>query len=75
MIPRPGGLLENPLTEVAVKEEAVWLIRPKNSEELPLRDADVLGFVHHGKVERPVGVVCKLSGQATEYPGIGDKAL
>jgi hypothetical protein len=63
------------LTEVAGKEEAVWLTRPKGGEELQLRDADVLGFVNYGKVERQVFAVRKLNGQATEYPGIGDVAL
>jgi hypothetical protein len=67
--------LEDPLPEVASKEEAVWSPRPERGEKPQLRHADVLGFVNHGKVERQVYTVCKLSSQATEYPGVGDAAL
>jgi hypothetical protein len=58
--------LENPLTEVAGTEEAVWSARPKCGEKAQLRDADVLGFVNHSEVERHVFAVCKLSGQSAE---------
>jgi hypothetical protein len=64
--------LENPLTEVTGKEETVGLTRPEGVEEAQLRDADVLGFVNHHKVERHVVAVCKLSGELAEQPRVRD---
>ena len=68
------GWLEDALAEVSGKEEAVWLIGAECSEKAQLRDADILGFVNHSKVERHVFAVCKLSGQSAEQPGVGDEA-
>ena len=67
--------LENPLTEVAGKEEAVGLISAERGEKPQLRDADVLGFVNHHKVERHVVAVCKLPGESAEQPRVRDEAL
>jgi len=38
--------LENPLTEVAGTEEAVWSARPECGEKAQLSDAAILGFVN-----------------------------
>jgi hypothetical protein len=67
--------LENPLTEVTGKEEAVGLTRPEGVEEAQLRDAAILGFVNDSQVERHVVAGCKLRGESTEQPRVSDEAL
>jgi hypothetical protein len=52
------GWLENPLAQVAGKEQAVGLIGAERGETAQLRDADVLGFIHHHEVERQVCALC-----------------
>jgi len=58
-------LLENPLTEVAGEEEAVWTTRSERGEKLQLRHADVLGCVDHGKVERQERLTSRYASQVS----------
>ena len=62
------------MPEVASEEQAVRLIGAECGKKAQLRDADILGFVDHGEVERHMRAGGELRGESTEQPGIGDEA-
>ena len=57
----PGErLLKDPLAQVACEEEAVRAARPESREKSQLRDADILGLIHHREFKRRMRAFSKL---------------
>ena len=73
----PGeGLLEDALTQVSGKEQAIGtVVSGQGRQQFELRDADILGFVHHDEIKGRTLTGGIMRSQLVEHACICDQPL